>query len=81
MARKKDPVEYDVNVRLNGLPAYFVKKLVEEGFYGNTEEEVVRVLIAHGIESRLEVFEKLGMTCEEARERGYVPIKPDSEGD
>ncbi len=81
MARKKDPIEYDVNVRLYGLPAYAIQKMVDQGLWGQTEEEVVRTLVSQGVvrEFRSGLLGHLGITLDGAKEENYIPVKPDPE--
>ncbi len=84
MVRRKisqDSLEYDLGVRFYGFPAYAIRMLVETGLYGKSEEEVVRNLVSEGLirEVRSGLLAKLDITLEGAKNKNYIPVKPDPE--
>ncbi len=70
-------VWYELKVEFYGLPAYVIDRLLETGLYGNTREGVVERLVANAIAEMMHAdgLEHLGVTIQDARVKGYIPIK------
>jgi hypothetical protein len=72
---RKNETEYNVKVNLYGLPAYIIDKLLETGLYGFNREDALERIVCDWIEGRLDKLENLGIDFEEAKRKGYIPIK------
>ena len=62
-------------VEVYGMPAYVVDKLLETGLYGNTREKVLERIVVSWISEKFDFLKYLGVSLEEAKIKGYIPIK------
>ena len=67
--------EYDVNVRLYGLPAYIIDELVKTGLHGSDRESVARNIISEWGRDNLERLAHFGLDMEDAMKKGFIPVE------
>jgi hypothetical protein len=77
----KYETEFEVPFKATGFQAYLVDKLVECGMHGKDRQEVLeRIVLGHIISNFGALSEVLGISREEAMERGYVKAPEESKG-
>lgn len=77
MTRRK-PIEYKVEIELEGYPAYVINKLVKTGLYGNNREEVVKNLVLSKLRGDLSkngLLRIVDEVLESAQKKGYMPVE------